>query len=83
MAGQLKVMLDHMRTNGPLAMREAKRLIMDYAGAPLSAKIMADSAERIAAIRSRPEAKEGLKAFLEKRKPGWISHNNKTGEDNA
>ncbi len=83
MAAQLNVMLGHVHTNGPLAMREAKRLIMDFAGQPLSSAIMADSAERIAAIRSRAEAKEGLKAFLEKRKAGWISRNNETGEDSA
>jgi len=72
---KLNAMLDHVRANGPLAMREAKRLILDYAGQPLSSKIMADSAERIAALRSRPEAKEGVSAFLEKRNPGWEKRN--------
>ncbi len=77
MDAQLNIILDHVRDNGPFAMREAKRLIMDYADQPISAKMMQDSAERIAAIRARPEAKEGLTAFLEKRKPNWI------GEDNT
>lgn len=71
MAAQLKIMLDHVRANGPYAMREAKRLILDFEGQPLNAQMMEESAERIAAIRARPEAKEGLTAFLEKRKPKW------------
>ncbi|WP_417624944.1 enoyl-CoA hydratase/isomerase family protein [Paremcibacter congregatus] len=71
MQAELDQLLTHLRSNGPLAVREAKRLVMDYAGQPLSSKIMEDSAERIAAIRARPEAREGLGAFLEKRKPSW------------
>lgn len=77
MDAQLKRILDHVCTNGPLAVREAKRLILDFAHKPLSAKMMQDSAERIAAIRARPEAKEGLNAFLEKRKPDWSGKGNK------
>ncbi len=77
MTEELNKILDHMRTNGPYAMREAKRLVMDYADQPLSAKIMQDSAERIAAIRARGEAKEGLNAFLEKRKPNWSNKDKK------
>ncbi|HEC00189.1 MAG TPA: gamma-carboxygeranoyl-CoA hydratase [Sphingomonadales bacterium] len=72
MDAQLHVMLDHVRANGPLAMREAKRLILDYGGRAITPDIMEDSAERIAAIRARAEAKEGLAAFLEKRKPDWM-----------
>lgn len=72
MEAELQQALGHIRNNGPLAVREAKRLVMDYAGKPLSSTIMEDSAERIAAIRARPEAREGLTAFLEKRKPSWI-----------
>jgi methylglutaconyl-CoA hydratase len=29
------------------------------------------AAETIAEIRRTPEAREGMRAFLEKRKPGW------------
>ncbi len=73
MDAQLDIILDHVRSAGPLAMREAKRLIMDYAGRPLDVDIMEDSAERIAAIRARPEAREGLNAFFNKRKADWYS----------
>lgn len=67
----LEKILGHVKANGPLAMQEAKRLIMDFGGRPVDATMMEDSAERIAAIRARPEAKEGLTAFLEKRAPHW------------
>ena len=84
---QLNIMLDHVRSNGPLAMREAKRLILDFADQPLSTRILDESAERIAAIRARPEAKEGLTAFLEKRPAKWSVSNHKPSQksngDNA
>ncbi len=72
----LNKILDHVHSNGPFAMREAKRLIMDYSDQPINASMMQDSAERIAAIRARSEAKEGLNAFLEKRKADWQHKDN-------
>jgi methylglutaconyl-CoA hydratase len=53
-------------TAGPDAARMAKTL----ARAPLSAD---ETAERIAAQRTSAEGQEGLRAFLEKRAPGWTS----------
>lgn len=61
-----------LASNSPHAVKEAKRLIQDVAGMPLSAALIADTAERIADIRSADEGKEGVRAFLEKRKPGWL-----------
>jgi methylglutaconyl-CoA hydratase len=72
----LTKILKHVASNGPLAMREAKRLILDFAGQPIGSELMEESAERIAAIRARPEAKEGLTAFFEKRKASWVRDEN-------
>jgi methylglutaconyl-CoA hydratase len=56
---------------GPAAITAAKRLVHDLAGRPISQEMIDDTAHRIAALRATPEAREGLGAFLEKRKPGW------------
>ncbi|MEC4718987.1 enoyl-CoA hydratase/isomerase family protein [Noviherbaspirillum sp. CPCC 100848] len=59
-------------SNSPHAVKEAKRLVQDVAGAPLCAELIADTALRIADIRSSDEGREGVRSFLEKRKPGWL-----------
>ena len=56
----------------PHAVREAKRLVRELAGTVPDASVMADTAQRIAAIRASAEGREGVQAFLEKRKPGWL-----------
>ncbi|WP_321394642.1 enoyl-CoA hydratase-related protein [Emcibacter sp.] len=56
----------------PRAVAASKKLVLDYAFRPLEAEIIEDSAERIASVRAKDEAKEGIKAFFEKRKPGWV-----------
>ncbi|MBV8665148.1 MAG: enoyl-CoA hydratase/isomerase family protein [Burkholderiaceae bacterium] len=58
--------------NSPNAVKEAKRLVREVAGMPLSDSLIADSAERIAAIRASDEGREGVRSFLEKRKPNWL-----------
>ncbi|MFN3884743.1 MAG: enoyl-CoA hydratase/isomerase family protein [Rhodocyclaceae bacterium] len=58
--------------NGPQAIGEAKALIRAIAGRPFSAALIEDTVERIARVRVSPEGQEGLAAFLQKRKPGWI-----------
>ncbi len=62
--------------NGPAAMREAKRLCLDYQDAEVSPALVADSCERIAKLRVSPEGQEGLGAFLEKRQPQWAAGEN-------
>lgn len=49
---------------GPEAVRAAKRLVLD---APLGD----ETAQRIAERRASAEGQEGLRAFLEKRRPAW------------
>lgn len=56
---------------GPNALREAKLLIDAVRGQPLSNALIADTAARIARVRVSPEGQEGLRAFLDKRKPAW------------
>ena len=56
----------------PNAVREAKRLVREIAGAPITDALIRDTAERIAQVRASDEGREGVRAFLEKRKPGWL-----------
>ena len=42
------------------------------AGKPLHSEVVQDTAERIARLRSSPEGREGVTAFLEKRRPSWV-----------
>ncbi len=55
----------------PGAINAAKELIAAVAGRPIDSHVISDTARRIAERRSSDEAKEGLSAFLEKRKPKW------------
>jgi len=66
----VKMVVDALKLGGPKALAETKRLALDVGGAP-SEEIRADTAARIARLRASPEGREGVTAFLEKRKPGW------------
>lgn len=59
--------------NSPNAVKQAKRLVQDVAAMPLTEALIGDMAQRIADIRSSDEGKEGVKSFLEKRKPNWLA----------
>jgi methylglutaconyl-CoA hydratase len=57
--------------NAPGAVADAKKLVRDVAGHKLDDHLMRDTARRIAARRASDEGKEGLAAFLERRKASW------------
>jgi len=58
--------------NAPASVAASKRLIRETAGLVSEAQ-REDTASRIAAIRATDEGKEGISAFLEKRKPRWAA----------
>lgn len=58
---------------GPQAQAAAKDLLARVANRPIDDVLREDTAQRIAVVRATPEAKEGIAAFLEKRKPRWDS----------
>jgi methylglutaconyl-CoA hydratase len=60
-------------SNSPNAVRQAKVLVRDIAGKPVDDALLADTAQRIAAVRASLEAREGVASFLEKRKPSWLN----------
>ena len=57
---------------GPQAQREAKLLVRAVANRAIDAKLIADTAERIARVRATDEAREGVAAFLGKKSPAWV-----------
>jgi methylglutaconyl-CoA hydratase len=64
--------VDAVKKGGPHALSAVKALVAAVGGAPQPA-VVEDTAHRIAAIRASAEGKEGVAAFLEKRKPTWMS----------
>ena len=66
------IVVDSMLACGPVAQREAKELIRAVAGRPVTSELIQDTAERIARLRASPEGREGVCAFLEKRRASWV-----------
>lgn len=59
--------------NSPNAVRQAKRLVQTVAGQSLTQELVAGTVKGIAEIRASDEGREGVRSFLEKRKPFWLS----------
>lgn len=57
--------------NGPAAMAAAKTLARAVSRGPLDAAMVEDTARRTAAVRASAEGREGITAFLDKRRPAW------------
>ena len=62
---------DSLTDCAPNAMGDAKRLVHHVSGHKLDSSLMEDTAKRIARARVSEEGQEGVRAFLEKRKPIW------------
>lgn len=70
MAAEAEKIVGAILDGAPGAIREAKELIEYVSFSPIE-DVMDETARMIADRRSTSEAKEGLSAFLEKRKPSW------------
>ena len=55
----------------PGAIADSKKLVQDFSGVEINQALSHETAKRIAARRVSDEGREGLSAFLEKRKPSW------------
>jgi methylglutaconyl-CoA hydratase len=69
---QIGDIVESLKKGAPGACREAKRLVRDLAYRPVDAALTEMTATRIAEIRTRDEAKEGLDAFLSRRPAAWV-----------
>lgn len=70
---QVERWFDALRLGAPGAIADAKALVRDVAGRPISFSLRSETADRIAARRASAEGREGLTAFIEKRKPAWTA----------
>jgi methylglutaconyl-CoA hydratase len=66
-------LVKHLLAGGPEAHGKIKALIRSVAGRRPDDALVAETAKQIAEIRGSPEGKEGIAAFLEKRKAAWCS----------
>ncbi|KJV41962.1 enoyl-CoA hydratase-related protein [Brevundimonas sp. KM4] len=67
----ISMLSDSLTNNAPGAMGEAKRLVNDIAHHKIDNGLMDETAKRIARARVSEEGREGVAAFLEKRKASW------------
>jgi methylglutaconyl-CoA hydratase len=66
--------IEALLKNGPQAICECKELISAVAWKPLTPEVVEDTAQRICRVRGSAEGREGMGAFLEKRKPNWVQN---------
>jgi methylglutaconyl-CoA hydratase len=64
--------LGDLLTSAPSAITAAKRLIREV-GQQRPDEVIGLTTTRIAEQRTSPDGQEGMRAFLEKRKPGWVA----------
>ncbi len=72
---ELRTMMEYLSTlalgAAPGAVEDSKALVRFVAGHRIDDALAKETARRIAQRRASPEGKEGLAAFLQKRKPSW------------
>ena len=71
---RIGALLGALLSAGPRAQVESKLLLRAIVNRPIDARIVADTARRIARVRASPEGREGIAAFLAKRKAAWVPH---------
>jgi methylglutaconyl-CoA hydratase len=71
--GRVNELLGTLMQTSAEAVGAAKRLVRDLAYRPIDDALVADTAARIAAARGSADGREGIAAFLEKRKARWVA----------
>ena len=64
-------MCERLALAGPEALARAKKLLLRVEGAPITPQLANQTATVLAEARAGAEAREGIRSFLEKRKPSW------------
>lgn len=69
--GKVAGIAETLISSSPMAQAAAKELIFHVADRPIGDALIEDTAQRIAKARATTDAREGIAAFLEKRKAHW------------
>ena len=70
---RIDALIATLQTAGPAAQLECKALIRGVAHRPIDDDVIDGTAQHIAAVRASPEGREGVAAFLGKRKAAWMA----------
>ena len=70
--GKIAEIVKALVSNSPNAVKQAKKLVQDVASREITPALVAATVEGIAQIRASDEGREGVRSFLEKRKPAWL-----------
>ena len=70
--GKVNEILGALMLTSQSAVAEAKRLVRDLTARTIDDALVTDTAQRIADIRTSPDGREGVRSFLDKRKPQWV-----------
>lgn len=62
---------ERLAAAGPLALERSKKLLARVGKAAISPRLAGETAAVLAEARAGAEAREGIRSFLEKRKPSW------------
>lgn len=71
-------LITELLSGSPDAQISARQLVETMAGRSIDSTVLADAATSIADARASAEGREGVAAFLEKRKPAWVPQSQKT-----
>ncbi|MPM58781.1 1,4-dihydroxy-2-naphthoyl-CoA synthase [bioreactor metagenome] len=69
---RVDAILKNLLSASPNAVHAAKKLVQDVAEREIDAKLIEQTVHGIADIRASEEGREGVQAFLAKRKPSWL-----------
>jgi len=69
---RINELLGFLVSAAPRAQAEVKALIRAVAHRPIDDRVVADTARRIARVRATPDGREGVAAFLDKRRAAWV-----------
>jgi methylglutaconyl-CoA hydratase len=69
---EIERLIELLLAGGPHAQAIVKDVMREIEGEPLSPALVQDTARRLAEVRISREGREGVAAFLEKRRPAWM-----------